>query len=100
MKLFSERWLGVRHGNLRLVGRPEKNMWQMYDVIADPLERDPLPPSRRAEMERLGSMLREYEIGMKQLAERWQKAAPIDLSDEERRRLEALGYIGSSPGGP
>jgi arylsulfatase A-like enzyme len=79
---------GVRVGRWKLIHGPEEGTLELFDLESDPEERQNLAarePERAAE---LGAMLDEWLLANQRGAQE-----PVTLSEEDRRRLEALGYI-------
>jgi len=79
---------GVRVGRWKLIHGPEEGTLELFDLEADPGEKQNLAdrqPERAAE---LGAMLEEWLRANRRGAQE-----PVSLSEEDRRRLEALGYI-------
>lgn len=83
---------GVIEGNLKLVEDRITGERRLYDLAADPDERDPLPDTRPA-----------LEAQLERLAERYASQrlegapSPIAPTPAERRMLEALGYVAGAP---
>jgi arylsulfatase A-like enzyme len=79
---------GLRLGRWKLIDAPEEETVELYDLEVDPQEQHDLA---RSEPERVESM-REHLQQWRRENTRAGAAAP-PLSDEERARLEALGYV-------
>jgi len=80
--------LGVRDGRYKYIRAPRP---ELYDLRADPGETRNLA---RRHPERVGEMdgiLGERLTGVEPLAPN------VDLDEEDRRRLESLGYVASTP---
>lgn len=104
-KFEDRRHVAVTQGDLRLHARfvdhygDETTTFELYDVARDRDEKTNLLDTKAAEAESLkkslGQLLREAE----EIAAYYYKdKAPkrVELTDEERKRLESLGYINSS----
>jgi arylsulfatase A-like enzyme len=80
--------LGMRVGRWKLIDGPEEESLELFDLEADPEERVNLA---EREPERVAGMrlrLRRFRE-----AQARGDARPVPLSDEDRKRLEALGYV-------
>lgn len=82
----------LRHGSLKYIEAPDP---ELFDLAADPRERENVVRARRAELARLRADLAA-------LRDRSEKdagaAAPADLDEETLERLEALGYLAGGGG--
>ncbi|MEZ5331067.1 MAG: sulfatase-like hydrolase/transferase [Thermoanaerobaculia bacterium] len=82
----------LRDGSLKYIDAPEP---ELFDIAADPHERDNVVRSRRADLERLRN-------GLDSLRERIESdagsAAEADLDEETLARLQALGYLAGGGG--
>lgn len=74
---------------LKLVTQEEQGRRELYDLARDPGETRDLAPERRAEVDRLASLLERLLA-----ARRARPAAEGALSPEESEELRALGYVG------
>jgi arylsulfatase A-like enzyme/Flp pilus assembly protein TadD len=75
-------------GRHHLIQGPEP---ELYDLLADPRERRNLLGERRRDVARLRKILESYDRSL---------APPAAADEETRRKLAALGYLGSvAPGG-
>jgi hypothetical protein len=68
--------------------RAEREWEELYDVVADPGELDDLTASRTEDLERLRRELDRLLSAMHS-----GRAAEVELSDQERAHLRALGYV-------
>ncbi len=80
-------------GGYKLIHTPGAERWELYDLIADPSETtdladDPAHAERRAEI--AAELARLLALERARLAP---GEAPPALGDDERRLLEALGYL-------
>lgn len=80
--------LGVAYGRWKLLENPDTGLRELFDLAADPEEHHNLASRRTAMTEKLAAM-----VGRKE-SERPQGVRPTQvLSDEDREKLRALGYI-------
>lgn len=79
-KLEHQRAAALRLDGAKLALHPERPSGEWYDLITDPYELDPqpVPEVLRDELDELRAMV---------------AAKPASLDEEQRRRLEALGYL-------
>ena len=68
--------------------RADREWEELYDVAGDPGELDDLASSRRADIERLRRELDRLLSAMRE-----GRAAEVELTDQERAHLNALGYV-------
>lgn len=84
------RLSAVEHDGWRLVVDHTRDVTRLYDVRRDPLERD----DRSAqEAERLGALRRELDAWEARMTGEAGPEKGADLSDDEKARLRALGYL-------
>lgn len=74
-------------GRFRFISAPRE---ELYDLRNDPHERTNLVSNRAATTTAMRAALEQITRGA-------EAAEPSPISDEARRRLQALGYVGSSP---
>ena len=89
----SDRWVGVRSGNYKLVHVEDTTFWQLYDVVADPAEHNPLDQAHAAKAQELTEHLERWKAAMMTMGRLWGDGPPAQLSPEEEKRLRALGYL-------
>jgi arylsulfatase A-like enzyme len=83
------RWEGVSDGRYRLLTHGGRSV--LFDVVADPEEREDLA---QAEPRRVAALRGRYEEFMASgTGERVRDGVDLPLDAESRRALEALGYI-------
>ena len=87
------------HGPLEAdVMLPNRIEWELYDLEADPGERE---DRARAEPERLSSLRKEFEAYQEHLTELRERLGPLDgggaVEAETLQQLEQLGYGGVVP---
>jgi len=83
-------------GRMKLTLRRQNGGPLLYDLSADPGEEHDLSAERPAELARLGEILRRklrQEQQQRRALDRLQSALTSPLSEEERERLRALGYL-------
>lgn len=79
----------VVSGDWKLISDPGRHNVKLFRRSSDPEERVDLGRQRRQERNQLVSLLQTFAV----LAERREPMAPpVELSDDDRRRLESLGY--------
>jgi arylsulfatase A-like enzyme len=90
----SERAI-VLEGMKALRGRDRR--WRLYDLEADPAERKNLALDRPELLQRMKKILNDEVRGQRELRQSLPdtgRAAPVEsITDEERDRLRALGYL-------
>ena len=79
--------LAVREGRFKYIDGPEEGTRELFDLEADPGERRNLVLEQPQTAEALGALVEGWRAGRSGPANR-----PLQISPEERRRLEALGY--------
>lgn len=89
----SDEWVAIRLGSHKLLHVLETNFWQLYDVIADPGEKNPLGSAHHETAVRLRERLDGWREAMKALSSKWLQGPKARLSPEEERRLRSLGYL-------
>ncbi len=72
-------------GDLKLVDGPRP---ELYDLAADPLDRDDVAEDRPGEVERLGRRLRAFQSRADDVL-----VPSVDLAPDEVQRLASLGYV-------
>ncbi|MEW6273018.1 MAG: sulfatase, partial [Thermodesulfobacteriota bacterium] len=77
----------VRVGRWKYIAAPEENTFELYDLLGDPREQRNLATEKPAERERLAAALAAW------LAAPVVAAPPRGVSEEDAKRLEALGYV-------
>jgi arylsulfatase A-like enzyme len=93
--------LTVRHGAWKLIHvRDEADLrlmagtpYELYDVRADPAERNNVAHEHPELVARLGRVLRDWYAGGPQWLERGEEVDLRTLSPEEQKMLRSLGYI-------
>ena len=83
-----------RSGRWKLILDPRGGQGErveLYDLEADPGERTDLAP---AQPERVAALLAEYR-SVEALLEARAEGRPVELDEAGKRRLQALGYMGS-----
>ncbi|MBN1824620.1 MAG: sulfatase [Candidatus Eisenbacteria bacterium] len=93
MEKRGEQWWAVRRGDYKLVSAPDRRMNLLFDAAADPRELHPIETERPELLERYLRLLAPWQSRMRAVAERHGEAESVRLSEEERERLEALGYV-------
>ena len=82
---------GLREGRWKYTRGSESQHEELYDLDADPAERDNLADSRRDVAEVLAERLEAWRTSV---SRPHSTAAPLSApSEEDRARLEALGYV-------
>ncbi len=83
----------LTHGRYKLI-RGSRGRVELYDLDADPTESQDLAAAGHPEVARLSDLLDRQLAALKP----WKNSGvePPQLSPEHRRRLQALGYLGSS----
>ncbi len=89
----------LREGDFKYMRLPRKGGERLYDLAADPLETADLSDSPAAELPAWREKVKAWTDRTKEIAAAHGDAGDASLSDEERERLEALGYIRKAPGG-
>jgi len=79
--------LGVREGRFKYIDGPEEGTRELFDLEADPGERRNLVAEQPETAAALGALVEGWRAGRSGPANQ-----PLQISPEERRRLEALGY--------
>ena len=79
----------VQQGSLKLVSNLGRRAIELYDLAEDPGETRDVSHRRPADVQRLRGSLQAWGALVER---RMPTAAPVELSDEERQRLESLGY--------
>jgi arylsulfatase A-like enzyme len=79
---------GIRVGRWKLIDGPDEGTLELYDLEADPEERENLAGRERERADRMRARLGEWRRRTDRVNP---ETAP--LTDAERRRLEALGYV-------
>ncbi len=82
------RLRGVVRGDLKLIVDLESGKVELFDLSTDPDERTDLSDSRPEEVETLRRLVEGF--GAERVLE---GREPLELTDEERARLKALGYL-------
>jgi N-acetylgalactosamine-6-sulfatase len=77
----------VRVGRWKYIAAPEENTFELYDLTSDPREKTNLSTEKRAEREQLAATLDAW------LRTPVTAAPPPRVSEEDAKRLEALGYV-------
>ena len=77
----------LTNGQYRFIRAPRP---ELYDLQSDPRERDNLFDSKRSTASALGATLEQTLAGSK-------PGSPANVPADVRERLQALGYVGSSP---
>jgi hypothetical protein len=75
-------------GDLKLIVDLESGKVELFDLSTDPDERTDLSDSRPEEVETLRRLVEGF--GAERVRE---EREPLELTDEERARLKALGYL-------
>jgi arylsulfatase A-like enzyme len=90
---------GFRKGRYKLVHDGARQETQLFDLVADPGEQQDLAPGRedltRDLLVDLTRLVGAAESAGREFAESSQGESPLD--EEERRHLEALGYVDTRP---
>jgi arylsulfatase A-like enzyme len=73
----------------RLDGTPE-----LYDVEADPLERNDLAGEQQAVVGELTARMDALQRRAEERGQAFERGGKVDVSDEDRERLRDLGYVG------
>ena len=83
---------GLREGRMKLVYHTARDSAELYDLAADPRERDDLASARPLETAYYRQAVRRLILAMRRGP---RAAAPGDaeLTDEQRENLRALGYV-------
>ena len=89
----------LREGDFKYMRLPRKGGERLYDITADPLETADLSESLAADLPRWREKVKAWTDRTEAIAAAHGDAEDASLSDEERERLEALGYIRKAPGG-
>lgn len=84
------RQYGIRWGSWKYIEAPEQERRELYDLEADPGERSNRLDSDPEQAARLAQRLARWQEEQGVSAGR---AAGARLGPEERRALEALGYV-------
>jgi len=82
------RLRAVVHGDHKLIVDLDSGDAQLFDLAADPGERSDLAGERPEQVAALRRLLDDWAGGQPEV-----RGEPLELSDEERERLEALGYL-------
>ncbi len=94
---FTQRGSVVYRGDLKAVVDPEKGEQHLYDLSADPSESRDLSREQPGQMERFAGWIarrREEDRRLREEAEElFGQAATTELTEDERARLRALGYL-------
>jgi hypothetical protein len=87
--IYSRDYRSILEGGLKLiVSDPPAGKGELYDLGADPSERDNQALDRPDDAARLQAALDAFlPIGEPA------SSAPVELSDDERKRLKDLGYL-------
>ena len=90
--------LGVRLGRWKLIRAPEEGRLELYDLEADPAERTNVAAAHPERVAALGALLDDWHRESERVRGAWRGAAGESapehvLDEEERARLEALGYV-------
>jgi len=93
--MWRTSWFALRQGPLKLITIPsrERTRALLFDMAADPSESNDIAARDRALTRRLVS---DLEVMLK-AASSTTATQPLDLSDAERDRLCALGYVACTP---
>ncbi len=93
--------LAVRDGRYKLIIERNANRIKLYDLAADPSEKEPLGTSEASKIaSSLHRTLTDHFVKINQEASRWETAGPPVLSDEQLKRLRSLGYVGENERDP
>ena len=92
----SDHWVGIRSGQHRFVHVLGTGFWQLYDVVADPREQNPLAGDIKSVATPLAEQLTHWQNAMQTLSRKWDAGPQAQLSEEELERLRSLGYIGKT----
>ena len=95
-RVRSERWFAVRDGDYKLVALVNHDLWELYDLKADPAERQPLGPAHDDKLQAMRGLLAGHRKEMRRRAAEAGKAETARLSPADVQRLRALGYVGGS----
>ncbi len=79
---------GIRVGRWKLIEGPDEKSLELFDLESDPGELSNLAASEPKHVERLRLRLSEWRRRHTR-----DDAEPVDLSEEDRARLQALGYV-------
>jgi arylsulfatase len=87
----------VVDGRWKAVIDPRDGGRRLFDLLVDPAERRDLAAERPAEFERLAGLIRDRAERERRFARQLDAASDRrrELTEEERERLRALGYLGS-----
>ncbi len=85
-----ERQVGVEFAGWKLIHRLDDNGYQLYDLAADPRQRNDLFPQYGVEHEIVAGMLQRL-AGLRDLPRL--QPQPVGLTPEAIERLRGLGYI-------
>ncbi|MBU0640460.1 MAG: sulfatase [Planctomycetes bacterium] len=88
-----DQWVAVRQGRYKLLHVLGTRFWQIYDVLADPREQNPLGAECRDAGVRLEQSLGAWQQAMGSMSTLWEQGPKAQLSPEEVQRLRALGYL-------
>ncbi len=95
--------VALTQGNLRCHARfdiefdASKAKFELYNISLDPWEHKHIievVPSRLAEMKRSIAQIWSECMDLRKYYAQKGPKVPVDMTDEERRRLESLGYVG------
>ncbi|MEZ4651783.1 MAG: sulfatase [Candidatus Eisenbacteria bacterium] len=89
----SEKWYGIREGDHKLIVVPSAKRVGLYDVVADPGERQDLAPRDAATARRLMVHMTDGFQVMTNLGQLYVAGGEAQLSPEAKEQLRSLGYI-------
>ena len=93
MEKRGEQWWAARRGRYKLISAPDRRMNLLFDVVADPRERRSIEGDRPDLLEKALGLLAPWRSRSAAIRERHGETENVRLTDEERERLEALGYV-------
>jgi arylsulfatase A-like enzyme len=88
-----EFFVALRRGDTKFIARPGRQLFELYDLAADPLERDELSAEDPETTSRWVDELRRWHLAMQDLAARFEESGEAALDPEALERLRSLGYV-------
>ncbi len=89
-------WRMMRLGDSKAIYDFEEKRRFLFDLEADPMELEDLSEERREELDRLSGIFGRHQESLKRWIEAGELSQSREISEEDKKRLKSLGYLGGN----